>query len=334
MNRSYILKATIAIFFAMFGSSQVRAQAPSSEELLVAMRSGVGELTSFERGMTSYKCRITSNLNQKTSRESTMQVWRSGESILIETANGKKRGGLNANYLFGVERGRRPGEWKLTEFVDTERVREFDRNLGQYRYVLFPLTATGSNLTLQEKIDNPRFRITATRLGRGDTIEADFATEEKTPHGTVALTGTITVSAKQRGLVLAYQHQTSSGSNSNLRPVKYTMTRQVDEVGSGYQCKSLTSALADPKTGDVFQNERTEFLDYGTAPSDPAEFYLTHYGLPEPTGFTAPSNRTPRYVWFLLAAGVFAFLAILLRWRSRRWRSAASMPSTTPPKVN
>jgi hypothetical protein len=320
----------MAVALATLGSARVAGQTPNSNELLVAMRSGSAELVNQERSTTSYKCRTVMAQKQRVLSERELRVWRSGESILVETDNGGKRGGLNADYMFGVERSKQGEQWKLVQFANTERIREFDQTLGQLQHVMFPLTAVGTSGTLQEWIDNPKFRVTATRLRPDGAAEADFSTEQTTPRGVVALTGTITVSAKQRGLVLAYQHTTSSGPKS----VKFTMTRQVDEVGSGFQCKSLTFALADPKTGDVFQNGRAEFGDYGVNPIDRAEFYLSHYGLPEPPGVVPPSNRTPRYVWLLIAAGSFAVLAVLFRWQARRWRSAPATPTTAPPTVN
>ncbi len=50
-----------------------------------------------------------------------------------------------------------------------------------------------------------------------------------------------------------------------------------------------------------------------------SDFLLSAFGLPEPDEF-APSQPTPtpRYVWFLCAAGVFVLLAALLFWFPRR----------------
>ena len=53
---------------------------------------------------------------------------------------------------------------------------------------------------------------------------------------------------------------------------------------------------------------------------DTSEFTLSAFGLPEPVGVTW-EKPTPRYLWFLLAAGIFATLAIGFRYLARR-RSA------------
>ena len=322
-------RAVMAVALAVFASVDVAAQPPAPAELLAAMRSGAADLVKIERAETSYRCRETTKQQQRKSSSSTVQIWRSGEDILIETNKGRQRTGLNAHYLFIVERGQAAGEWKLTRFFDTDHIQLFDTHSAPDGYAFFPLTTLGSsNATLQKWLAEPKFRLTATRLGRAGTIEADFVTEVNRPNAppntpALPLTGTITVSAKQPGLVLAY-------TQTGLSGVKYTMTRQVDEVGAGYRCRSLTCESFNAKKGGVFQTRQIEFTDYGANPIDHAEFYLSHYGIPEPVGVVPPSKRTPRYLWLLVAAESFAILAILFRWLARRWRAApaASMPTT------
>lgn len=50
---------------------------------------------------------------------------------------------------------------------------------------------------------------------------------------------------------------------------------------------------------------------------DTRDFTLSAYGLPEPVGVTW-ARPTPRYVWFLLAAGGFVLLAVGFRYLARR----------------
>jgi len=47
-----------------------------------------------------------------------------------------------------------------------------------------------------------------------------------------------------------------------------------------------------------------------------SEFYLSAFGLPEPTMAAAPPTRW--YLWVALAAGVCLVLAVVLRWRAKR----------------
>lgn len=47
---------------------------------------------------------------------------------------------------------------------------------------------------------------------------------------------------------------------------------------------------------------------------DEREFYLSHYGLPEPFGTTPPKTPTRTYLWLLIAGGGFVLLSLLCRW--------------------
>jgi hypothetical protein len=57
-----------------------------------------------------------------------------------------------------------------------------------------------------------------------------------------------------------------------------------------------------------------EFEPRLSGDADPREFTLSHYGLPEPVGIAPPPKPWPRYVWFLIAAGGLAAIALLSRW--------------------
>lgn len=62
----------------------------------------------------------------------------------------------------------------------------------------------------------------------------------------------------------------------------------------------------------------TEIEEYVPLPAvDEAEFRLSAFGLPEPAGVVW-EKRTPRYLWFLAAAGAFAVLAVGFRYLARR----------------
>jgi hypothetical protein len=53
----------------------------------------------------------------------------------------------------------------------------------------------------------------------------------------------------------------------------------------------------------------------------PSDFRLSAYEIPEPAGLQS-TKPTPRYTWFLIAAGGFAVLTVLLRWLVRRRQPA------------
>ncbi len=81
-------------------------------------------------------------------------------------------------------------------------------------------------------------------------------------------------------------------------------------------------AKASPKGPRLFQT------DVQVTKSDvPVEnFYLSHYGIPEPVDMTVPQHRTSSLKWFMLAAALSTALAILfafLRRRAHRQNSSA-----------
>jgi hypothetical protein len=65
-------------------------------------------------------------------------------------------------------------------------------------------------------------------------------------------------------------------------------------------------------------------ISVAIADKEPKDFRLSAFGLPEPMDVAAPPKQTPRYVWFLAAAGMFGALAIGCRYLVRR-------QTTTPP---
>ena len=61
----------------------------------------------------------------------------------------------------------------------------------------------------------------------------------------------------------------------------------------------------------------TRYSDYQFVATDPKEFRVSNYGIPEPVGVEWP-KPIPNYVWFLIAAGAFGVLMIGFRYFARR----------------
>lgn len=76
-------------------------------------------------------------------------------------------------------------------------------------------------------------------------------------------------------------------------------------------------------------NEATVEVEYNK-PVDNQQFWLTHYGLPEPEGVTPPKKPIPLYVWLLSAAAGLGLIALVCRWLLHR-RSAKTVPVAPPP---
>jgi hypothetical protein len=77
---------------------------------------------------------------------------------------------------------------------------------------------------------------------------------------------------------------------------------------------------SDVKPDGSFTNLQRRIFRFDTRYPDKVpetEFTMTAFGLPEPVGVTW-EKPTPRYVWFLLAAGGFALLMLGFRYVARR----------------
>ena len=78
----------------------------------------------------------------------------------------------------------------------------------------------------------------------------------------------------------------------------------------------------------------TEIEEFVSIPKmDPAEFRLSAFGLPEPVGVEW-KKPTPRYLWFLVAAGAFVALAVGFRLLARRRTATASTRGVSGEKPN
>jgi hypothetical protein len=85
-------------------------------------------------------------------------------------------------------------------------------------------------------------------------------------------------------------------------------------------------ALGRPDGTKVHQVHESEFSPFD---ADPATFWLSYYGLPEPVGVTPPARRTPLYVWLFISAAILLAVAIGCRYVRRRMRARSS--GTAPP---
>ncbi|MCU0706635.1 MAG: hypothetical protein MUF18_21985 [Fimbriiglobus sp.] len=100
----------------------------------------------------------------------------------------------------------------------------------------------------------------------------------------------------------------------------------IDQPGKEHHMKSLESEAKWQLEGDPSPRIGKMIVGYEELPptDDPRIFYLSHYGLPEPEGVTAPPKSFPLWVWLLSAAGVFATVAVFCGWIARRRRRACT----------
>ncbi len=109
---------------------------------------------------------------------------------------------------------------------------------------------------------------------------------------------------------------------------EFLFKRELDERGS--RSRSIEEVFVERGKTEVLQLERCDYSEYTAKAPPDSEFYLTHYGLPEPVGISAPHKPFPLYIWLLSGATVLALIAVLCRWLlQRRTRAAVVAPPST-----
>jgi hypothetical protein len=103
-----------------------------------------------------------------------------------------------------------------------------------------------------------------------------------------------------------------------LNTYRYKTNVRVAKTGVAIPVEREISCLTTGQDGSsvsVVSRTRYELEEVDSIPE--SEFSLSAFGLPEPVG-AAWDKPTPRYVWFLVGAAVFAFLTVGLRLIARR----------------
>lgn len=120
--------------------------------------------------------------------------------------------------------------------------------------------------------------------------------------------------------------------NKSVGSIEYAIDRR--EVGGIPVPVRSTRAERFTGTADwsMETSAETDFDIDPTADLPESEFTLSHYGLPEPVGVEW-KKPTPRYLWFLVAAGAFVALAVGFRYLARRRAATAAgeKPNAPPP---
>ena len=104
--------------------------------------------------------------------------------------------------------------------------------------------------------------------------------------------------------------------NRSAGTLEISVTQQTI-AGTPVPVQSVVREVYPAASGDMEIATDTAFRIDPTVELPDQEFTLTAYGLPEPVGITW-SKPTPRYLWFLVAAGVFIAIAVGFRFLARR----------------
>ena len=97
--------------------------------------------------------------------------------------------------------------------------------------------------------------------------------------------------------------------------------------------RQTSTAVSGSPNWSMETSTETDFDIDPTADLPESEFTLSAYGLPEPVGVEW-KKPTPRYVWFLAAAGLFVALAVGFRMLARRRAATASSRGVSAEKPN
>ncbi len=156
-----------------------------------------------------------------------------------------------------------------------------------------------------ELLKNTSLVLVASRPGPDGSLEVDVRFDVALPGSQrpplpVALT--LTVDPAKYYCVKGFRFAPSMGDRKDVEFV-----RVIGERGR------LVCTRTELKQISKGFHEVEEFQDYDfTHPIPDSEYYLSHYGLPEPVGLAAPVKVTPTFVWLIVGAAVAATLAIVL----------------------
>jgi hypothetical protein len=271
------------------------------------------------RGETEWRCNETCRLVRVTDRNT-------GSSEII---------GQNPKYWFRLKSGK-DGAWTLLEFyqgeqLEAERAWEIDRRIDMHRSGVAEqvVRLSPDGQPLGEIVQSPRTRITAVRPKPRDGVELIEVQFEVTPNPTDArklVGGTLLLDPSRDWLPVAHtasvRNQVGTGTHTSEfefgpgphPPLRRVVARMEYNFFDGSKPWQSTSTVEyDVRVPDPLP--------------DTHEFTLSAFGLPEPPGVTW-ERPTPRYIWFLLAAGGFALLAVVFRLLARRTKPTNSTATT------
>jgi len=257
--------------------------------------------------------------------------------VTDRTANTSEVFAQNPKYWFHLKSGKGKA-WILFELYQTEQfnsdnAKEIDRRLNEYggRMAENSVRLNPDEQLLSELIRSPQTRFISVISSQQDgveLVEVKFETPENT--NPRKLTGGVLLLQPTRNWLpvktTAFtRNRVGTGTHTvqfEYLPGQYPLPRHADS-GEVYQLFTDPNPWKSSSTGD-YNFRVPERLP------DTQEFTLTAFGLPEPVGVVWV-KPTPRYVWFLAAAVVFALVAITFRWLARRRETPSISPTLSGP---
>jgi len=231
-------------------------------------------------------------------------------------SNGKfqtERELTNDKYAAKIMKPRPDAAWVLTEHKATgSDTAAYSRN------VTLPWTAL-ANVQFTEWLRDPAVSLTRVERPGGSIVRLHFELKEvagKKPISDLLRSGYIDFNEERNHCVLGYRMHNKS-QFSEFDETCLCEYKSSPGIPSLQKVTIDSPDIRSAKFGNFGSRAVYQYdIQYNTDISDD-EFWLSHYGLPEPFGVVR-ETKTPRYVWFLIAAGVFAVLAVGLRMLSQR----------------
>lgn len=229
--------------------------------------------------------------------------------------------GKNHAYFFAI-RGREGGF--LLERTGQVPSQACDDEFLQWVNFVSPATSIScpTPIQLSELLYDPEYKIERVVLADA-TLQIHFRTSSPLVTGQRPLRlGVVQLDARHQWRVVGYEYRREAEQFTATVRLRYKSG--ADGIDFIESWKQETVA---PHGKTTLAANYDEFR----LTTDRAQFYLSHYGLPEPPGVTPPSRPTPTYVWLLLAAVGFGGITLGCRWLLKR--RAKSVPPTPPPVV-
>jgi hypothetical protein len=220
--------------------------------------------------------------------------------------------GFNPDYFFSI--GQRDGkDAYLTRATRTDpdgtNVDIRDTILsGPMTMSFFPLSC----INLQPGdvlLRNSSFRIVSVRPAESGLLDVRVQFDQTIPGRPPAPTSiTLTLDPSRYHCVLRYRYDEFLGEKKDIE-----FSRIVGELNGRLVC-----TRCELKQPSARYHRVCTFEDYDFALGQPdRQYYLSHYGLPEPVGVTAPKKAAPLFMWLLVAAAVAVILAISFRFLAK-----------------
>lgn len=234
----------------------------------------------------------------------------------------------NTQYAFNLKRPKTatPEVWLLGELIvanpSENKLKQFFFANGFDGYLFEPLTAFYGS-TCDKYLADGSLRVTGESRQDG-LVRADFqlkaAFSDDPSDKPEAFSGYMILDPATHYLIteaLITREILRDPGGSKQVKLSRTIVRTDDMLTAG-------SIAYDTLDGKSF--EACRYSGYRFEDTDPNEFRVSHFGIPEPVGVTW-EKPTPRYVWFLLGAGGFAALMLVFRYLARRRATTSPVPA-------